>query len=452
MYSRWSVVSSKTKWMATKVETKKTSEVYYYVKGAIESVLPKCDTIYSNGDFKPIKDDMLEQMNNTANQIASEGMRVLALGFGKDHNKLAFVGLVGILDPPRPNVKTAIKSLREHGVRTIMITGDAKATAISIGKELGIWTNDFNVAISPSDIEEDMSKTDLSRVSIFYRMTPSHKSIIVEALQKQGNIVGMLGDGVNDAIALKLADIGIAMGSGTDVCKEASKMVLVDDNFGTIISAIEEGKSIFSGIKNFLRFQLTTSISALAMITFSNLLGYPPPINPMQILFINIIMDGPPAQCLGIEPVDADIIHQPPRNPKDSVVTRQIITSVALNSLIMIIGTLWIYIREMSHDLILSKRDTTMVFATFVTFQFFNALNCRSEKKSLFKIGFFSNRPLCIAVGLCYLGMLAVIYVPFLRIVFETDSLSLMDLLLTTAIASSVFLFEEMIKFTRINQ
>jgi Ca2+-transporting ATPase len=240
--------SSKTKWMATKVETKKTSEVYYYVKGAIESVLPKCDTIYSNGDFKPIKDDMLEQMNNTANQIASEGMRVLALGFGKDHNKLAFVGLVGILDPPRPNVKTAIKSLREHGVRTIMITGDAKATAISIGKELGIWTNDFNVAISPSDIEEDMSKTDLSRVSIFYRMTPSHKSIIVEALQKQGNIVGMLGDGVNDAIALKLADIGIAMGSGTDVCKEDSKMV--DDNFGTILA--DRGESIFSGIKKYL--------------------------------------------------------------------------------------------------------------------------------------------------------------------------------------------------------
>lgn len=451
-YSRKEEISfsSKTKWMGVKVENKTTKESNYYVKGAIEVLLPKCSTYHSDNEIKQLTKEDVQYIENVAYKIGSEGIRVLILTQGKDVKELTFVGLVGIYDPPRPGVKEAIKSLSNHGVRTIMMTGDAKVTALSIAKELGIYKDEYLLALSPDEIDHDAKLQDLSKVSVFYRMTPHHKKVIVEALQAQNNIVGMTGDGVNDAIALKLADIGIAMGSGTDVCKEASKMVLVDDNFATINAAIEEGKAIFSGIKNFLRFQLTTSISALSIISISNLLGYPPPLNPMQILWINIIMDGPPAQTLGVEPVDPDIVHQPPRNPKDSVVSKRIITGVVLNALIMIIGTLFIYLREISHDGILTKRDTTMTFTTFLMFQMFNAMNCRSEKKSIFKIGFFSNKPFLIAVTLCILGQLSLVYVSFMRKIFDTDYLTLFDMFTTILIGSTVFIFEEVLKFLKI--
>lgn len=245
-----------------------------------------------------------------------------------------------------------------------------------------------------------------------------------------------------------MANIGIAMGkSGTDVSREASEMILADDHFPTILSAIEEGKGIFNNIKSFLRYQLTTSISCMIIIIFCTFMGYPLPLNPMQILFINIIMDGPPAQSLGVEPVDDDVMNQPPRDTKKPITSGKIIISIMISALIMVIGTLYVFISEMTEDGIVTAHTTSMTFTTFVFFQVFNAFNCRSEKKSLFQVGLFTNVPLLFAVGGSALGQLALIYVPFMRAIFETEPLSLSELMFVLSVSSSVWVIEEVIKF-----
>jgi P-type Ca2+ transporter type 2C len=440
--------SSATKWMAVQCENMETPETFYFVKGAVEAVLPKCLTYFNEGKEVKMASKELEIIENVSNSMAGQAMRVLAFAYGKKLDALTFCGFVGMIDPPRPGIKENIKTLTQCGVRTIMITGDAKLTAMSIAQDLGILTEQYPMAMAPIDIQDSGFLSNIEKTNVFYRMTPKHKKDIVEALQKSGNIVAMTGDGVNDAVAVKLADIGIAMGSGTDVCKEASKMVLLDDNFSTIMAAIEEGKSIFNGIKNFLRFQLSTSISALALIAITNVLGYGPPLNPMQILWINVIMDGPPAQTLGVEPSTKDTMKQPPRNPKDSVITRKLLTSVLLNSIIMIAGSLYVFLTE-AKSVQMTTRETTMTFCVFVFFQMFNALNCRSDTKSIFSIGLFTNTAFLFAVGGCFLGQLSLIYIPFMRFIFETEYLSLFDLLLTIGIGSSVFVFEEILKFLK---
>lgn len=228
----------------------------------------------------------------------------------------------------------------------------------------------------------------INTVSVFYRVTPKHKLAIVKALQNSGNIVGMTGDGVNDGVALKRADIGIAMGkNGTDVCKEAADMILVNDDFHTIIAAIEEGKGIFYNIRNFVRFQLSTSIAALSLITLSQLMGIPNPLNAMQILWINIIMDGPPAQSLGVEPVDQDVLKKKPRNVKEPMISKALIINVLLSAGLIILGTLYVFQREMEDGSGgKTKRDTTMTFTCFVLFDMWNALSCRSQTKSVFQV------------------------------------------------------------------
>lgn len=271
--------------------------------------------------------------------------------------------------------------------------------------------------------------------------------IIVRALQARGDIVGMTGDGVNDAPALKLADIGISMGqSGTDVAKEASDMILVDDDFPTILSAIKEGKSIFTNIQSFLKFQLSTSAAALSLVSISTLFGLPTPLNAMQILWINIIMDGPPAQSLGVEPVDPSVMNKPPRSRNDHVLTKQVIKRVLQSALIVLLGTLWVYRSEMK-DGVVTARDTTMTFTCFVFFDMFNALASRSATKSVFEIGIFSNQMFNLSVGGSILGQLAVIYLPFFQGIFQTEALSFGDLVYLVALTSSVWWFEELRKY-----
>jgi len=283
-------------------------------------------------------------------------------------------------------------------------------------------------------------------VDVFYRANPKHKLKIVKALQELRLVVAMTGDGVNDAVALRKADVGIAMGiTGTDVCKEAADMILVDDDLSTIMSAIEEGKGIFYNIRNFVSFQLSTSIAALSLIAISTLLKYPNPLNAMQILWINIIMDGPPAQSLGVEPVDKDVIRRPPRNVKDPIVTRQLITRVILSAAIIVTGTMYVFWREL-RDNIITPRDTTMTFTCFVLFDMFNALSCRSQTKSVLEIGFTANRFFMIAVGGSLLGQLFVIYFPPLQSVFQTEALYFSDILHLIAISSTVLFASEIYK------
>ncbi|CAK9807167.1 Calcium-transporting ATPase type 2C member 1 [Anthophora plagiata] len=443
--------SSEQKMMAVKCTPKygENRQEIYFVKGALEKILPLCTTYSINGEVYSLNQKKDEEFLTEAYDIGQQGLRVVGLARGTSLQDLTYVGLVGICDPPRPHVRESITTLINSGVKVKMVTGDAKETASAIASMIGLDVLHSRI-ISGDEIDlmsEHQLEQCIDNVSVFYRVTPKHKLCIVKALQREGNIVGMTGDGVNDGVALKKADIGIAMGkNGTDVCKEAADMILLDDDFGTIIAAIEEGKGIFHNIRNFVRFQLSTSIAALSLIALATLMGIPNPLNAMQILWINIIMDGPPAQSLGVEPVDKDVLKQKPRNTKEPMITRHLIVNVLLSATIIILGTLWIYNREMTTDGN-TARDTTMTFTCFVFFDMFNALSCRSQTKSIFTIGLWSNKMFLVAVTLSVIGQMLVIYFPPLQRVFQTEALSAKDILFLVALTSSVFIISEIKKF-----
>jgi Ca2+-transporting ATPase len=368
---------------------------------------------------------------------------------GASLGELSFVGMVGILDPPRDGVAETIEVFRKGGVEVKMITGDSQETARAIATRVGIDLM-MKTCLSGEEMNK-LSQAELEsvapNVAIFYRTTPKHKLSIIKALKSRGYIVGMTGDGVNDAVALKSADIGIAMGkSGTDVSKEAADMILVDDNFSTIISSIEEGKGIYYNIRNFVRFQLSTSISALSLIAFSTVFHFPNPLNAMQILWINIIMDGPPAQSLGVEPVDADVLRKKPRKTNESMIDFNLIANILISAALIVTGTLFVFYHEMK-DGHVNSRDTTMTFTCFVFFDMFNALSCRSQTKSVFQIGFFTNKAFVFSVGGSILGQLLVIYFGPLQKVFQTEAISFFDLLFIILLTSSVWVLSEIKKF-----
>ncbi|KAF2984225.1 hypothetical protein EK904_013360 [Melospiza melodia maxima] len=441
--------SSEQKWMAVKCTLKnQDQEDIYFMKGAFEEVIQHC-TLYNSGGISlsltPQQKALYQQEEK---RMGSSGLRVLALASGPELGKLTFLGLVGIIDPPRAGVREAVQILFESGVSVKMITGDALETAVAIGQNIGLCNGKLK-AMSGEELDQlaeaELSST-VQNVSIFFRTSPKHKLKIIKALQRAGAVVSMTGDGVNDAVALKSADIGIAMGrAGTDVSKEAANMILVDDDFSKVMNAIEEGKGIFYNIKNFVRFQLSTSISALSLITLSTVLNLPNPLNAMQILWINIIMDGPPAQSLGVEPVDRDTIKQPPRCITDTILSKSLILKIFMSAIIIISGTLFVFWKENPKGGI-TPRTTTMTFTCFVFFDLFNALTCRSQTKLIFEIGFFRNRMFLYSVLGSFLGQLAVIYIPPLQKIFQTENLGVVDLLFLTGLASSVFVVSELIK------
>ncbi|KAM9647519.1 calcium-transporting ATPase type 2C member 1 isoform X5 [Harpia harpyja] len=419
-----------------------------FMKGAYEQVIRYCTSYNCKGQTLPLVQQQREQYQQEKTSMGSAGLRVLALASGPELGQLTFLGLVGIIDPPRTGVKEAVTTLITSGVAIKMITGDSQETAVAIASRLGLYSKNSQ-AISGEEID-DLDIQQLSqitpKVAVFYRASPRHKLKIIKSLQNNGAVVAMTGDGVNDAVALKAADIGVAMGqTGTDVCKEAADMILVDDDFQTIMSAIEEGKGIYNNIKNFVRFQLSTSIAALTLISLATLMNFPNPLNAMQILWINIIMDGPPAQSLGVEPVDKDVIRKPPRNLKDSILTKNLIVKILVSSIIIVCGTLFVFWREL-RDNVITPRDTTMTFTCFVFFDMFNALSSRSQAKSVFEIGLCSNKMFCYAVLGSIMGQLLVIYFPPLQKVFQTESLSVLDLLFLLGLTSSVCIVTEIIK------
>ncbi|NWW04978.1 AT2C2 ATPase, partial [Oreocharis arfaki] len=441
--------SSEQKWMAVKCTLKNQDQGdIYFMKGAFEEVIQYC-TLYNSGGISlaltPQQKALYQQEEK---RMGSSGLRVLALASGPELGKLTFLGLVGIIDPPRAGVREAVQVLFESGVSVKMVTGDALETAVAIGQNIGLCNGKLK-AMSGEELDQlaeaELSST-VQNVSIFFRTSPKHKLKIIKALQRAGAVVSMTGDGVNDAVALKSADIGIAMGqAGTDVSKEAANMILVDDDFSKVMNAIEEGKGIFYNIKNFVRFQLSTSISALSLITLSTVLNLPNPLNAMQILWINIIMDGPPAQSLGVEPVDRDTIKQPPRCITDTILSKSLILKIFMSAIIIISGTLFVFWKEIPKGGI-TPRTTTMTFTCFVFFDLFNALTCRSQTKLIFEIGFFRNRMFLYSVLGSFLGQLAVIYIPPLQKIFQTENLGVLDLLFLTGLASSVFVVSELVK------
>ncbi|RDL29981.1 Uncharacterized protein BP5553_10608 [Venustampulla echinocandica] len=493
--------SSERKWMGvtvgdTGMDGSSHAKEVAYIKGAIDRVLARCDTYLTKDGREVVLDSTRKQaVLDAAEKMAMEGLRVLGFASGPvprhaksltqplsrggtptmataeplvSHNEdvykgLTFAGLVGMSDPPRPGVQRSIRRLMRGGVKVIMITGDAETTAVAIAQKLGMTIaaprehTAGSVAVKSvlrGDEIEHMSDQELeaaiANTSIFARTSPDHKMKIIRALQARGDIVAMTGDGVNDAPALKKADIGISMGlQGTDVAKEAADMILTDDDFSTILHAIEEGKGIFSNIQNFLTFQLSTSAAALALVFFCTCLGFKNPLNAMQILWINIIMDGPPAQSLGVEPVDPDVMTRPPRKRNAPVLTWPLITRVMTSASIIMMGTMAVYTHEMLTDGEVTKRDTTMTFTCFVLFDMFNALNCRSESKSVLRgeVGLFSNTLFNWAVSLSLGGQILVIYFPWLQEVFQTEALGFFDLVGLVMLASTVFWADEARKY-----
>lgn len=443
--------ASSRKYMAVSCGDGKTIDTY--AKGATEKILSICKNYYNkNGDLVKLTPEIINSINETANSFADDGLRVLAFAksskaFDDEPKDMIFCGLMGMNDPPRPQIKSSIQSLYRGGVHVIMITGDSEKTAMNIATQIGMLTGP-NCIMTGEKLDQ-MNELELAEaiknVTIFARTNPEHKLKIVKALQMRGDIVAMTGDGVNDAPALKLADIGIAMGlNGTDVAKEAADMVLTDDDFSTILQAIKEGKGIFNNIQSFLTFQLSTSVAALSLVALATLFNLPNPLNAMQILWINIIMDGPPAQSLGVEPVDEEVMNKPPRKRNDNVLTINVIKRVLQSAVFVIIGTMFVYVREMGDSI--TRRDTTMTFTCFVLFDMFNALACRSNNKSVFELG-LSNTMFNYAVGGSLLGQLCAIYVPFFQEIFQTEALSIGDLLYLILISSTVWIADETRKF-----
>ncbi|KAJ5521719.1 hypothetical protein N7527_005834 [Penicillium freii] len=484
--------SSERKWMGVVIGDSGGSNGgphVAYIKGALEQVLARSDTYLTKDGREVILDEPRRKIiREAAENMASEGLRVLAFasgvvrdtsrggrGFGsrssprivqgdddERYNGLVFAGLVGMNDPPRKDVHKSIRRLMTGGVRIIMITGDAETTAVAIAKKLGMPVSDspHSRSVIGGDELDRMTAAELSQaistVSIFARTSPDHKMKIVTALQARGDVVAMTGDGVNDAPALKKADIGISMGKlGTDVAKEAADMILTDDDFSTILRAIEQGKGIFYNIQNFITFQLSTSVAALSLVLLSTTLGFKNPLNAMQILWINILMDGPPAQSLGVEPVDPTIMNRPPRPKTARVLTKPLIQRVLTSAMVIMIGTLSIYIHEMGditdgspvekRSRVVTAHDTTMTFTCFVLFDMFNALTCRSEGKSVLRgeMPLFGNKMFNYAVLGSLAGQACVIYLPFLQRIFQTEALGFGSLVKLVFIASSVFWVDE---------
>ncbi|XP_042226858.1 calcium-transporting ATPase type 2C member 1-like isoform X2 [Homarus americanus] len=440
---------SETKTMSLKVRNKKTGEVEWLVKGSVEAVLRMCSHYHQNMAILPLSQEKQHQILSSSLERGRLGLRVIGIARGASSSELSYMGMLGIMDPPREGARSSVTTLQSTGVNVKMVTGDAQETACAIAQAVGLRVRPGTVFSGDQldSMDERMLLGLVQDATVFYRVSPRHKVRIVKALQECSEIVGMTGDGVNDVVALKRANIGISMGKmGTAVSKEAADMILNDDDFTTILSAIEEGKCIFHNITNFVQFQVSTSLVALSLIALSTLLGLPSPLNPMQILLINVIMDGPPALTLGMEPIDDDVKVQPPRDTKKDLITKKLIRNCIISASVIICGTLWVFRSEMM-DGVVTARDTTMTFACFVMYDMFNAMSCRSDSKSVLEIGITSNWYLFVALTATFVCLMGVVYLPFLQWVFQTESIYLIDWLYLTCLTSTVLIVSELRKF-----
>ena len=425
------------------------------VKGASDVLLNNCTTVYNENGDQVLDSAQLEQIEHANRQMADTGLRVLAVAWTelqardfepqgdlfKYLKDLVFTGLVGLMDPPRPEARDAIALCHAAGISIKMITGDQKNTAAAIARELGIVGEVVTNAELDAMSDEELS-AGIENMGVFARATPQQKVRIVLALKSRGHITAMTGDGVNDAPALKTADIGVAMGlTGTDVAREAATMVLTDDNFATIVKAVKEGRTIYENIVKFVRFQLSTNIGAILTVLVAPFLGLPLPFNPIQLLWVNIIMDGPPAMALGLDPAQPDIMSHKPRKTSNRILQLRLLGKLVAYGLTMMVGTLgvlWWGLQTGS-----AVHAQSLAFTTFVLFQVFNAFNARVGGESTFNANFFRNRTLWMALaGVVILQILAVQWTTA-HAIFNVEKLAPGDWLLATVVASSVLFLEE---------
>ncbi len=408
------------------------------VKGAPENVLRKCTTIMINGKAARMTPKHRKEILSMNTEFATGALRVLAIAMKETmsipgtqeqaESGLTFLGLVGMIDPPRKTVRDDIELCKRAGIKVVMITGDHRDTAIAISKQIGI-VGDRPVALTGEELEK-MSDKELcgkaNDISVYARVNPEHKVRIVEALRSNGHVIAMTGDGVNDAPALKSADIGIAMGiKGTDVAKEASDMILRDDNFSSIVSAIKEGRGIYDNIKKFIQYLLSSNTGEVLIVFIATLIALVDPetgliLLPLQLLWINILTDGLPALALGVDPASPGIMDKRPRDPKESILTRRMMTDILIVGIVMCVGTLFLFWLNLPTG---GRHAMTVAFTAIVMLEMVRVQTVRSD----YKIGLFSNKALLMAMGLSIGLQVIVVYVPFLQPIFSTVPIGLED-------------------------
>jgi len=414
-----------------------------YSKGAPEEILKICNKINKRNLDKKEKENIIKIVH----EMASKGLRVLAFSYKelKDckldsvEKDMTFVGLTAMIDPPRKETKEAINLCKQAGIRVIMLTGDHKITAKAVASEIGLYGKSITGEELDNMSDEELEKI-VDDVSIFARVSPQHKLKIVDALRKKGNVVAVTGDGVNDAPALKRAEIGIAMGlKGTDVAKEAADMILLDDNFSTIVFAIKEGRIIYDNIKKFIRFLLSSNIGEMFLVIAVMILGVisgfplPIPLLPIQILWINLITDSFPALSLGVESAEKDIMKRKPRDPKESMLHSSLLF-ILFTGFLAFLASLCVFFWELFDGFnagldvnYIEQKARTMTFTTIMFFELFFVLNCRSEKKSVFSNNPLTNKKLILSIFVSFLIQFFVIYTPFLQNLLGTVPLNIFD-------------------------
>ncbi len=442
--------------LAPALQTNLDSDLIVFTKGASDSLLGIATKVLVNGTVEPMTEHYSQRIAQANDDLASEGMRVLAVAYRllaelpEDaetvEEELTFVGLIAMIDPPRPEAKSAVATSKSAGIRPMMITGDHPLTAkhiasdLGISSEAGIMTGQELDKLSESELDEVVG-----RISVYARVSPEHKLEIVQSLQRQGEIVSMTGDGVNDAPALKRADIGVAMGiTGTDVSKEAAEMVLQDDNFATIVAAIEEGRTIYDNIRKFIRFLLTCNSGEIWVMLMAPLFGMPLPLLPLQILWMNLVTDGLPALALGVEPAEPNIMKRKPYPPSEGIFARGMGIDIIWMGLMMGLAPLLMGLYYWHEG---DPAWQTMVFTALVLSQMAFALAVRSERESVFKIGIFSNPSMLGAIGLTIVLQLLVIYLPFLQGFFQTDPLDPQHLIIALVLSTLPFIGFELKKW-----
>ncbi len=417
-----------------------TGDKLVFVKGGYDVLINKCISFQNGDKIEELTIADKHKFTKQNEDMAENALRVICVAYKKinsssndyDEDNLIYLGQIGLIDPPRREVKPAVVKCRKAGIKTVMITGDHKKTAIAIAKQVSIYHEGDQVLTG--DELDKMSVEELTRVvnkvTVFARVSPSHKLQIVKSLKKNGHIVAMTGDGTNDAPSIKEADIGVAMGkSGSDVSKEASSIILLDDNFASLVNAVEEGRSIYENIRKFIRYLLSCNIGEVLTMFLGMLMGMPVVLLPIQILFVNLVTDGLPAIALGLEPLDKTAMSRPPRKANENVFARGLASKIIFRGIFIGLSTLasFVSVYKLTGDV-----DTARSGALFalVLAQLIHVFECKSETQSIFEIKFFNNKKLILATALSFSAMLLVLYVPVLQTIFSTVPLSMNQLMM----------------------
>jgi len=444
--------SSETKRMTTLHDA--GGSMTAYAKGAPEVILAGCDFVLTEAGVAPLDDAARQNILAQAQAMAGEALRVLGIASKPNvtletaERGMTFLGLAGMIDPPRPEAKAAIALCTEAGIRPVMITGDHPVTAQAVARELGLLQNGGRVVTGAEldEMSDEQLQSDVEDISVYARVSPSHKLRVVTAWQSRGHIAAMTGDGVNDAPALKKADIGIAMGiTGTDVTKEAAAMTLTDDNFASIVAAVEEGRGVFGNIKKYLMYLLSSNIGEIGLMAGSALLGLPLPLTAVQILYVNLATDGLPALALSVDPPEKDLMKRRPRDPRTGIFTRPVITLMVLGGLWSMLINLGLFTWALNAGKSLEEA-MTMTFVSLVLIQFFKAYNFRSDRHSILDKP-FANKWLNLAIVWEVVLLFVILYVPFLHDAFGTYYLPLIDWLIVGGLALTIIPVLEIAKW-----